>query len=68
MPVFTRSSQKQQEEDYRINPLSKMSEKEENPFYKWQEKQTLDHELINEMLNEAEQDPQFQLALDKILE
>jgi hypothetical protein len=68
MPMFTRSSQKQQEEDDRINPLSKMGEKEEKPFRKWQEKQTLDHELTNEMLKKAKKDPQFQLDLDKILE
>jgi hypothetical protein len=39
MPIFTRSSQKQQEEDERINPLSNMGEREENPLHKWHEQQ-----------------------------
>jgi hypothetical protein len=68
MPIFTRSSQKQQEEDNKINPISKMGEKEENPFCKWQEKQTSNHELTDDILKKSKQDPQFQLALDKILE
>jgi hypothetical protein len=65
MPVFTRSSQKQKEKDDRINP---MGELEENPLHNWNENQKSKEELTDDMLKEAKQNPQFQLALDKILE
>jgi ABC-type dipeptide/oligopeptide/nickel transport system ATPase subunit len=68
MPIFTRSSQKQQEKDDRINPISKMGELEENPLHKWNEQKKSKEDLIDDILKEVEQDPQFQLALDKIME
>jgi hypothetical protein len=65
MPVFTRSSQKKKEKDDKINP---MGEPEENPLHNWSEKQKEKEELTDDELKEAKQNPQFQLALDKILE
>jgi hypothetical protein len=65
MPFFTRASQKQKEKDDRINP---MAEPEENPLHNWSEKQKEKEELTEDELKEVEQSPQFQLALDKILE
>jgi hypothetical protein len=37
MPIFTRSQKQREEEDERINALSNMGEREENPLHKWNE-------------------------------
>ena len=59
MSIFTRSSQKKQEKDDRINVISKMGEREENPLHRWNEQQKSKEELTDDMLKEAKQDPQF---------
>lgn len=67
MLVVTRS-QKHKEEDKRRDPLYNMGDREENPFHRFRIGNSSNDEITDEMIQEAKQDPQFHIILDKILE